>query len=276
MKFSIIIPTHNRPDILPKVIDSFKNLKDSEIIVVENNSTEANKEKLQDYKSVAPANVSILSIDGINLPQARFIGIEKAKGKYVFHVDDDDAATEEFINYLNSNNFDKPIYRFPYNRTKKLILNPSIGSSIKRNSWFKTVEVSTYLIKRDIIKKEWYDINFMNMEDQWSGYHMMAYKQEFVNIPSIDYNAFFIENSMTRGKRNASDFKVLKSTYKLDDKNLFLIKALRLFDQTKKRYEKGIFENETKESFKQMHWEKGLPIDYKFWFVWKTITGKRK
>ena len=47
IKYSIIIPHFNRPDLIMNGINSFKNLKDKEIIIVDAMSSQENIEKLQ-------------------------------------------------------------------------------------------------------------------------------------------------------------------------------------------------------------------------------------
>ncbi len=49
MKFSIIIPHYNRPDLIIKTIESFKDLKDKEILIIDDVSTEENLVKLRNY-----------------------------------------------------------------------------------------------------------------------------------------------------------------------------------------------------------------------------------
>ena len=47
MKYSIIIPHYNRPDLIVKTIESFKNLKDKEILIIDDVSTEENLNRLE-------------------------------------------------------------------------------------------------------------------------------------------------------------------------------------------------------------------------------------
>lgn len=113
MKFSIIIPSYGRPEVLDdclKSIYKLKNeLKNYEIIVVNNNNDKLiEKETSRVCKKY---NLNIFEINakkGVGSAKARNLGIKKAKGEILVFFDDDTfIQTNYFINLLKTYNDDK-------------------------------------------------------------------------------------------------------------------------------------------------------------------------
>ena len=91
---SVIIPTHNRANLIGRAIESVQNqtIEESiEIIVVSDGSTDDTKAVVSRYKSVR----FIEYFPGINGNHARNVGAREAKGEYIAFLDDDD----EWIQY---------------------------------------------------------------------------------------------------------------------------------------------------------------------------------
>lgn len=90
-KLSIIVPVYNTSKYLEKCLDSLTNqsLKDIEIIVINDGSTDNSKDIINKYLG------KIVFIDKKNegIGKTRNIGIKKAKGKYVMFIDSDDYIT---------------------------------------------------------------------------------------------------------------------------------------------------------------------------------------
>lgn len=104
--FSIIIPTYNRTHLIGKTIDSVlqQSLKDFEIIVVDDGSTDHTEEYLErNYRN----KVKVIRIPNGERGKARNTGTLIAKGKYVYFLDSDDllypnhlALAKQFIENL--------------------------------------------------------------------------------------------------------------------------------------------------------------------------------
>jgi glycosyltransferase involved in cell wall biosynthesis len=84
---SVVIPTHNRPDMLREAVASVRaqTFTDYEIIVVCNGST---PEDLAKYVAIPDIRLLVTNRKGIGL--ALNIGIEAARGEWVAFLDDDD------------------------------------------------------------------------------------------------------------------------------------------------------------------------------------------
>ncbi len=101
IKYSIIIPHKNTPDLLERCIKSIPEADDIEIIVVDDDSDE----KIVDFNNF-PCNgrknlVLIFNKDCKGAGHARNLGLEKAKGIWVLFADSDDYYEESFIEILD-------------------------------------------------------------------------------------------------------------------------------------------------------------------------------
>lgn len=88
MRFSVIIPTHNRAGFLVETLESVfaQEERDFEIIVVDDGSTDATQEILKRYSG----RVEILRQENRGPAAARNFGIDRARGEYVAFLDSDD------------------------------------------------------------------------------------------------------------------------------------------------------------------------------------------
>ena len=95
---SIIIPTHNRVDIISETLDSVINqdYKNIEILVVDDYSTDDTESVVMNYVLRFPQISYYKSIQK-GACAARNLGILKSKGEYIQFVDDDDWLAENFI-----------------------------------------------------------------------------------------------------------------------------------------------------------------------------------
>lgn len=97
---SIIIPTHNRRNLLEETINSVKNQSYSnwELIVIDDCSTDHTWEYLS---SINHKNIHVLKMaDNVERSKARNIGLAKSNGEYVLFLDDDDLLTENALQFL--------------------------------------------------------------------------------------------------------------------------------------------------------------------------------
>ncbi len=138
-KISIIIPTYNVEKYLKNCLESIlaQNLetREYEVIIVDDGSTDSTIEiaKSFDFKSI---NFSLFHQEHIGVGAARNIGINEAKGKYLFFMDADDTIhpnrIRNLLKILDSNDLD--ILRFNYE------LADELGNIIPRtkNSMYRT------------------------------------------------------------------------------------------------------------------------------------------
>ena len=110
---SIIIPTHNRADLICETLDSIKNqtYKSIEIVVVDDHSEDKTFEIVEEYIEHNPeVKIKIFKNDGKGACAARNKGIRESKGAYLQFFDDDDLMFENHIESkviaLRDNNYD--------------------------------------------------------------------------------------------------------------------------------------------------------------------------
>ena len=88
-KVSIVIPTYNCLDYLPKAIGSVlkQTHQDIELIIIDDNSNDGTSTYLASIHDERIVKIATL---GVGAPQARNLGIEKATGEFIAFLDADD------------------------------------------------------------------------------------------------------------------------------------------------------------------------------------------
>ncbi len=100
VEVSVVVPTYNRADVLPRAIDSVLNqtYSDFELIIVDDGSTDNTRELIYGYKDSRIKYIPLEENRGVSV--ARNIGVESACGDYVLFVDSDDELLENAIEVL--------------------------------------------------------------------------------------------------------------------------------------------------------------------------------
>ena len=91
-RVSVVIPTYNRAETLPRAIDSAlaQTMGDLEVIVVDDGSTDDTDSVLADYEDRDPRVRPVVHDTNRGANAARNTGIERARGEYVAFLDSDD------------------------------------------------------------------------------------------------------------------------------------------------------------------------------------------
>lgn len=99
-KLSVIIPVYNVEDYIAKCLDSVVEwgrqqqaagmAPDYEVIIVNDGSLDRSAEIAADYVRCCPGFVRMISIENSGQGQARNVGIEAAKGEFLYFIDSDD------------------------------------------------------------------------------------------------------------------------------------------------------------------------------------------
>ena len=95
-KVSIVVPVYNVQNYLEKCLDSLihQTLKDIEIIVVNDGSTDQSQEIIDRYQMNFPDRIIALKKKNGGLSDARNFGVAHATGEYLGFLDSDDFASE--------------------------------------------------------------------------------------------------------------------------------------------------------------------------------------
>ena len=105
-KLSIIVPAYNAEKYINECVDSIlensgESLDQTEIIIINDGSTDHTIEKLEKYKGYK--NIHIYTTKNHGVSAARNYGIKLAKGNWITFIDADDKVTEGFIDVCNLN-----------------------------------------------------------------------------------------------------------------------------------------------------------------------------
>lgn len=104
-KYSIITPQFNSFELMDKYFDSLLNqtVKDFEVVIVDDCSTDGSWKKLQEYVRQCPLQITLLQAEKNSGPgNARNMGIEAAKGEWITFVDNDDWVARDFLEKIDA------------------------------------------------------------------------------------------------------------------------------------------------------------------------------
>lgn len=145
-KISIIVPVYNVYDYLERCLNSLvkQTLKDIEIIIVNDGSTDNSEEIINKFQKKYPTKIKSLKKENGGQASARNLGLKEAKGEYIGYVDSDDyidlSMYEKMYYYAKKKDYDIVMcgmyYSYTdhddktllYNRTKKLTSKDYINS----------------------------------------------------------------------------------------------------------------------------------------------------
>ncbi|MCH5239338.1 MAG: glycosyltransferase family 2 protein [Muribaculaceae bacterium] len=93
-RYTIIIPHNNIPDLLKNCLSTIPIREDIQVIIVDDNSNEFNKNKVKEIESEYKSFEFYYFDYNKGAGAARNYGLEKAKGKWIIFVDSDDLLIE--------------------------------------------------------------------------------------------------------------------------------------------------------------------------------------
>lgn len=139
MKYSIIIPVYNADNTIKNTIDSVltQSCNDYEIIIVNDASTDNTLKVLEQMKNIK--NIEIINLEqNKKAGGARNVGIDNANGEYIIFLDSDDVLERGAIEKINNTiGKDTPDivylgFKIKGNEKEEIIL-PNEHNSIKQN-----------------------------------------------------------------------------------------------------------------------------------------------
>lgn len=170
INFSIIIPHHNIPDLLSRLIDTIPQREDIEIIVVDDNSNEDKKPKPEEFRK----DVQFVFLDkehSKGAGRARNVGIERAIGKWLIFADSDDFFKSELYNLINKyeDNEEDVIYFLSEsvdNQTLKPVsARTDEANQMVLNNDLNNLRYHHYVPWSKMVKKKMVDDNHLRYEE---------------------------------------------------------------------------------------------------------------
>ncbi len=220
-KVSVIIPTYNRADLLPRAIDSVSNqtFKDFELIVVDDGSTDNTKEIVMEYQKKDERIKYLWEENSGGPAKPKNTGIKNSQGEYIAFLDSDDewflkklekqlklfessntlgfvSCNALIIDENNNNN-----RRWEYNSPK----NKDFISLLEGN---KIWSCSSVIIKKDIFERMGFFDENLNFGEDWEMWLRITkrYNFDFVYEPLIKY--YLHQNNISSTETN---FKKIKN-----------------------------------------------------------------
>ena len=249
-KISIIIPAYNAEKYINECIDfilknSKESLNQTEIIVINDGSTDRTLKKLEKYKENNIIHVYTTKNQGVSA--ARNYGIKLAKGDWITFIDADDKVTEGFvdqnINELNNSALIKTTISINnYNNQIKDKTTISIQHLLSKLTYGEMPAfIFSYFFKKDIVKQIHFNKNIHFMEDS-------LFLIEYLNKTKEKYNvetnlaSYLYNNNQCSASNNSKN--IIRNI--LDAEQVFL---LRFKDQNIDRrraqaYKLKIYENQ--------------------------------
>lgn len=259
IKLSIIIPVYNVEKYIHDCIESClkQNLSrdEYEIIFINDGSIDKSRDIILEYK-----NENIVLIDKINggVSSARNLGIENAKGKYIWFVDPDDYIREnvllDLINILETYNLDKLEFNYKCvnendKREISCLNNYSNICNIKKNIKQMPKEGYSwkYIIKKEILLDN--NIRFLENVPMYEDIHFTflldIHINNYLKLEEYIYYYRNREGSITKTYTNeklkehilgriiiASFYKELIQKNKIKDKDIIKLLNYTLYFET--------------------------------------------
>ncbi len=200
MKISVIIPAYNCERFLAETLDCLLNqtLKDIQIVIVNDGSTDGTAEVIESYANKYPFILPVYQ-ENAGVSAARNNGIEKAEGEYLLFLDSDDVlspdALENICQKLDKTNADIAIFRtqrFGYGGEE---YNPIVDSFVKEDvlDCYDKRLLWNFLVSNKCYRTEWLKSNslqFPPMRYSEDGVFFMNAVYKFPKITGV-YNAVF-------------------------------------------------------------------------------------
>lgn len=234
MKISIIIPLYNTEKYISRCIDSCLNqtFSDFEIIIINDGSNDGSKGIVLSYAQKYDF-IKVYTTENRGLSAARNLGMDYAKGKYIYFLDSDDWIDADCLEkcYYYAEKYELEIVAFD----AKVILEEDANVKYKYNSYdrrgkakeytlqtgyefikdYKTIPVSApaweVLTQKEFLTKN--NIRFLEgayYEDNKFHYDSMICASRVMYIPHLFYNRTYRMDSIMTSKYNV---KKLESAF---------------------------------------------------------------
>lgn len=214
MKVSVIIAAYNVENYIDRCIESIRNqtLKDIEIIVVNDGSTDRTIEKIEKIKK-DDDRIILLNQKNKGSIEARKFGLKNASGDYIIFIDADDwidtNSLEILYNRSKCNNSDITLYNYfiNYDNGEEISINKYINSNISTENcieYLLTEKINLTLWSTLIRRSYIYENNIIfpkNIsigEDIATLLSLLSYNPKICVVDECLYHYYQREDSITK------------------------------------------------------------------------------
>ena len=230
-KVSVIVPVYNVENYIEKCLESLvkQTLKEIEIIIVNDGSTDNSKEKIEKYIQ-KHKNIKYLEKKNGGLSDARNFGMLYATGEYIAFLDSDDyvelSTYEEMYQKAKLDNSDMVECDFIWEYSNKKRIDIGQVYTNKKEMIEKARVVAwNKLIKREILEQTKIEFPFgLRYEDLEFFYKLVPHlnKVSFIKKPFIHYIQRDTSIANTQNIRTKEVFTVLDNVLSYyEDNNLY-------------------------------------------------------
>ncbi len=247
-KLSVIVPVYNTEKYLSKCLNSLKDLPNTEIVIVNDGSTDGSESVIKEYASAMP-NVVYYKKNNTGVADTRNFGIEHATGNYIMFVDSDDYIEKELISKLDKYIKDETeIIKFKLQRVDENgnIIKKIGGATFESMTGEEAFEMlfptdvlldspCVYLFKRDyIIQKGFkFDTNLLYHEDFGLIPIIVINAKSAVSVDYYGYNYVQSTNSITRSEDYAKTIRKMNDALKAYDNMVSAIEKCSISKRAK-------------------------------------------
>jgi GT2 family glycosyltransferase len=173
---SIIIPTHNRKDMVVRLIKSImmSSYKNIEIIVVDDASTDGTSEQIKKFFLQVNRIYIVRNKVSLFAAGSRNVGTRKSTGEYIFYIDDDNVidkyAIEKLVKYFEEDKYigelglvnysysdkEKILWLFTGRNmlTSKTFLPNNFNEFNKKELWDTADVPNAFMVRSKIVKQQ--------------------------------------------------------------------------------------------------------------------------
>lgn len=202
MKLSILILTHNRPELFQRCLQSaLSNIPDNVEILVNNDSF--------DIEEIKHTRVSYFYGKAGNLSEIYEFLADKAKGEYIYYLEDDDYLNSNFYDtvmpYLN-NDYDIIGANYYPTWNDKWILPCTTSMNLEFKLDDDVFQLGQFIMKANLVKSWQFPDDSHIHNDRKLVEYILTLTDKVMNIPKIIYyqttdggdNISFPESSVNR------------------------------------------------------------------------------
>ena len=200
---SVIIPVYNSKDYISRTIQTVlaSTLDNIELVLVDDESKDDTKLVLDWYEKKYPETIKVFYKKNSGVAETRNFGIEKATGKYIAFMDNDDMIRpqgfKQLFDAIEKNKCDiavSPLYRIdsdkyvvrhrlPFEENKKIDIDDYLKKIF--SDGFSNIGVWNKLYKSELVKAHPYG-KLMYEDVSWTPY-ILSYANTFCYVNSICY-----------------------------------------------------------------------------------------